>query len=202
MPLLITSKTEIINWIKQQKIAQKTIGFVPTMGALHAGHLNLVRAAKQENDVVVVSIFVNPTQFNNAEDLEKYPQTLNADINHLQNLATVIFAPSETEMYPDGRHQMQHFNLDYLEKTMEGAFRPGHFQGVAHIVNLLFELISPNKAYFGLKDFQQVAVIKKMLELTKKTIEIVALPTARDENGLALSSRNARLNKEQQKRSK
>lgn len=170
----------------------KTIGFVPTMGALHEGHLKLVRQAAAENDFVAVSIFVNPIQFNNPEDLAKYPRTLNEDLQKLDGTGCkLVFAPSADEMYP--KPDNTEFDFGELDKVMEGKFRPGHFRGVAVVVKKLFEIVTPHKAYFGKKDFQQLAVIRKMVSLLAMPVEIVACPTVRETDGLAMSSRNIRL---------
>jgi pantoate--beta-alanine ligase len=181
----------------QQKIAEgKTIGFVPTMGALHEGHLKLIRQAASENDFVVVSIFVNPIQFNNPEDLAKYPRTLEEDILKLEGTGCqLVFAPSAQEMYPEP--DLTEFDFGNLDKVMEGKFRPGHFRGVAVVVKKLFEIVTPHKAYFGEKDFQQLAIIKKMVSMLKMPVEIVPCPIVREADGLAMSSRNARLTPEE-----
>lgn len=173
----------------------KTVGFVPTMGALHEGHLTLVRRCAAENDVCVVSIFVNPTQFNNKHDLETYPRNLEADIKLLQTAGCdVLFAPSESEIYPEP--DTRRFDFGTLDKVMEGAYRPGHFNGVAQVVSRLFNIIKPTRAYFGEKDFQQLAIIREMVKQYNVPVEIVGCPIAREESGLALSSRNQRLSAE------
>jgi pantoate--beta-alanine ligase len=172
----------------------KSIGLVPTMGALHQGHLALVKKALAENDQVVVSIFVNPTQFDNPEDLKKYPNTLEADKILLQGLSEEIalFAPSVGEMYPD-KTEAKDFDFDGLDKVMEGAHRDGHFDGVGTIVEHLLRLVRPNRAYFGEKDYQQLQIIKKLVSLQELPIQIVGCPIVREANGLAMSSRNQRL---------
>ena len=178
--------------IQKQISAGKTIGFVPTMGALHEGHLKLIRQAAAENDFVAVSIFVNPIQFNNPEDLAKYPRTLDDDLKKLVGTGcSLVFAPSAQEMYPEP--DLTEFDFGELDKVMEGKFRPGHFEGVAIVVKRLFEIVTPHKAYFGEKDFQQLAIIKKMVEKMKLPIEIVACPIIREADGLAMSSRNVLL---------
>jgi len=170
-----------------------TVGFVPTMGALHEGHLSLVKRALAENDLVVVSIFVNPTQFNNAEDLSAYPRTLDSDLELLSIFDRVIvYAPSVEDIYPKNDF-FEAIDLGGLDTALEGAFRPGHFQGVVHVVRNLFYIVQPHTAYFGEKDFQQLAVIRRMVKVLNFNIQIVACPTYRAENGLALSSRNMRL---------
>ncbi len=170
------------------------IGLVPTMGALHPGHLVLVQRALQENHIVVVSIFVNPTQFNNKEDLEKYPKTLEADTDLLSSISheLVVFAPTVSEMY-SGKVSSGSYDFDGLDEPMEGMYRKGHFEGVATIVEKFFTLISPNTAYFGEKDFQQLQIIKKLVANLNLPIEVIACPIVREKNNLAMSSRNARL---------
>lgn len=183
--------------IDTAKAVNKTIGFVPTMGALHEGHLALVKKALSEVDVVVVSIFVNPTQFNNEEDLEKYPRMLMSDVAFLEKIGNVlIFAPDYNEVYPQN-DSFENIELNGIDKILEGEYRPGHFQGVMHVVRNLFQIVQPNKAYFGLKDFQQVAIIKKMVDFLKLPIDIVACPTLREKSGIAMSSRNLRLKNDQ-----
>ncbi len=176
----------------------KSIGFVPTMGALHEGHLSLMRCAKKENDVLVVSIFVNPIQFNNAEDLKKYPRTLERDIKKLETVqCNVLFAPDTDEMYPEKVDRQ--YDFGQLDKVMEGAFRPGHFNGVAIVVKKLFDIVQPDRAYFGEKDFQQLAIIKKLVEIEKIPVQIVSCPIVREPDGLAMSSRNRLLNEKERK---
>lgn len=172
-----------------------SIALVPTMGALHEGHLSLIKKAKEQNDIVVVSVFVNPIQFNNKEDLEKYPRTIEADCEKLeQSGADFAFIPSVEEMYPEPVKEEYHFGE--IEEVMEGPRRPGHFSGVAIVVRRLFDIVEPKRAYFGEKDFQQIAIIRNLLEQIKYPIEIVPCPIVRAEDGLALSSRNMRLSKE------
>lgn len=174
----------------------KTVGLVPTMGALHAGHASLVKRSVAENDATVVSVFVNPTQFNDKNDLTKYPRTLEADCRLLEQCgATVVFAPSVEEIYPEP--DMRHFSFPPLDTVMEGAYRPGHFNGVCQIVSKLFDLVKPDRAYFGEKDFQQLAIIREMVRQLKFPLQIVGCPIVREADGLALSSRNTRLSAEQ-----
>ena len=182
--------------VNEAKKANKTIGLVPTMGALHEGHLSLIRRARKENDFVVVSIFVNPIQFNNKEDLAKYPRTVEQDCRLAEEAgADIAFTPSVEEMYPDGEpKEVYHFGP--IEEVMEGPRRPGHFSGVAVVVRRLFDLAQPTRAYFGEKDFQQVAIIRNLLEQIKYPIELVPCPIVRADDGLALSSRNMRLSPE------
>ncbi len=173
------------------------IGFVPTMGALHKGHLSLIKKAKEENDLVVVSIFVNPTQFDNQEDLIKYPKTLQKDIDLLKTVnCDVVFTPDVSEIY-NNQIVSESFNFGGIENEMEGKFRKGHFDGVGTIVKRLFEIVQPHKAYFGEKDFQQLQIIKKLVEITNLPIEIIPCAIFREDDGLAMSSRNTRLTKEQ-----
>lgn len=182
-------------------LENSTIGFVPTMGALHHGHIELVKRAKQENDVVVVSIFVNPTQFNNPDDLAKYPRTLDKDVDLLNEVGDVlVFAPDVKTVYPDNFEKVT-IDLGKLGETMEGEFRPGHFDGVMNVVKRLFDIVQPTRAYFGMKDFQQVAVIKHLVRVTKSPVEIVVCDTVRETSGLASSSRNVRLTEEQKEQS-
>ena len=179
-----------------QRRAGKKIGLVPTMGALHEGHASLVRRAVAENDVVVVSDFVNPTQFNDKNDLLKYPRTLEADCELLEKEgAAYVFAPSVEEVYPEP--DTRQFSYAPLDTVMEGKYRPGHFNGVCQIVSKLFMMVEPDKAYFGEKDFQQLAIIREMVKQMKFPLEIVGCPIVREADGLALSSRNARLSEEE-----
>ena len=181
-----------------QRKAGKKIGFVPTMGALHEGHASLVRRAVAENDVVVVSDFVNPTQFNDKNDLLKYPRTLEADCELLEKEgAAYVFAPSVEEIYPEP--DTRQFSYAPLDTVMEGKYRPGHFNGVCQVVSKLFMMVEPDKAYFGEKDFQQLAIIREMVKQMNFPLEIVGCPIVRESDGLALSSRNARLSDEQRK---
>ncbi len=182
--------------IQKQISEGRTIGFVPTMGALHKGHIALIKRAALENDFVVVSIFVNPIQFNNPEDLAKYPRNLEADIQQLEETGcNLVFAPSADEMYPET--DLTEFDFGQLDKVMEGKFRPGHFNGVAIVVKKLFEIVTPTKAYFGEKDFQQLAIIKKMVSMLQIPVQIIPCPIIRETDGLAMSSRNARLTPEE-----
>src|SRR5690606_31140766 len=188
------SQSQLKSYLEPLKQADKTIGLVPTMGAIHEGHLSLLQRALDENEVTVVSIFVNPTQFNNAEDLEKYPRTLARDVELIKTGSDniLIFSPSVADIY-EGNTIAQKFDYDGLEDEMEGTNRPGHFDGVGTIVKKLFEIIDPTKAYFGEKDFQQLQIIRKMVAKNNMGIEIVGCPIFRAESGLAMSSRNERL---------
>lgn len=176
--------------------AGKSIGLVPTMGALHNGHASLVRRSVRENDVTVVSVFVNPTQFNDKSDLDKYPRTLEADVELLESIgADFAFAPSVAEMYPEEDTRV--FSYPPIDTVMEGGFRPGHFNGVCQIVSKLFMAVEPTRAYFGEKDFQQIAVIRRMVEDKGFKLTIVACPIVRENDGLALSSRNSLLSQQE-----
>ncbi len=186
-----------VNELKQElaSVDMSGVGFVPTMGALHAGHRSLVEKARKECETVVVSVFVNPTQFNDKNDLKHYPRTPEADEALLEAAgADIVFMPSVEEIYPEPDTRI--FDFGQIDKVMEGATRPGHFNGVAQVVSRLFDMVNPAKAYFGEKDFQQIAVIKAMVEQLKLTVEIVECPIIRDKDGLALSSRNTLLTKE------
>lgn len=186
---------ELKNELAGYRAEGKTIGLVPTMGALHDGHLSLVKRAKQECDIVVVSDFVNPIQFNNQHDLETYPRTLDEDVEKLRGVdCDYVFAPSVEEMYPTPSTDKYSFGI--LEEVMEGPRRPGHFSGVAVVVRRLFDIVEPQKAFFGEKDFQQLAIIKNLVQQINYDIEIVPCPIVRADDGLALSSRNKRLSPE------
>lgn len=185
--------------LDESRAAGKSVGLVPTMGALHAGHASLVERAVKENDVVVVSVFVNPTQFNDKNDLKNYPRTLDADCALLERIgATVAFAPSVEEMYPEEDNRQ--FSFAPLDTVMEGACRPGHFNGVAQIVSKLFYAVEPDRAYFGEKDFQQLAIIREMVRQLGMELEIVGCPIVREEDGLAMSSRNTLLSEDERER--
>jgi pantoate--beta-alanine ligase len=198
---LIHKKEELKTVLNSFKITGKSIGFVPTMGALHEGHKALVDKASKENEIVVISIFVNPTQFNNQEDLALYPRTLDADLDLLKTIENgIIFVPSVVDIYPENT-SFKPFDLGILDKVMEGKHRPGHFDGVVHVVHNLFKIVEPTKAYFGQKDFQQLAVIRKMNAHYGFPIEIIACETLRENTGLAMSSRNMRLSEQEKKES-
>ncbi len=181
--------------LHSHRMAGHTIGLVPTMGALHEGHLTLVRRSVEENDITVVSVFVNPTQFNNPSDLDKYPRDLDRDAALLQEAGCkLIFAPAVEEIYsPEEMATSFEFDFQGLDRVMEGRFRPGHFNGVVQIVSKLFRIVAPHKAYFGEKDFQQLAIIRHMTKAMGFDLEIVACPIVREPSGLAMSSRNERL---------
>ena len=190
---IFEKKTDLVNYISNLKQQNKTIGFVPTMGALHQGHLSLVKQAKKKNDIAVVSIFVNPTQFDNAEDLKKYPKTIENDTKLLESVnCDILFIPSVAEIYAENINS-EKFNFDGLEHQMEGKFRDGHFDGVGTIVKALFEIVTPDVAYFGKKDFQQLQIIKKLVKKYNIPVKIKGRPIFREDDGLAMSSRNVRL---------
>ncbi len=195
---VIKTQKDLAKVLDQLRAEGKTIGLVPTMGALHAGHASLVCRSVKENDITVVSVFVNPTQFNDKKDLENYPRDVVADEKFLQSLGTTIaFVPEVSEMYPEP--DTRHFSYPPIDTVMEGARRPGHFNGVCQIVSKLFYAVKPDKAYFGEKDFQQIAVIRAMVNDLKIPVKICPCPIVRQEDGLALSSRNALLNEDERK---
>ena len=194
----LIKKIEEFRSLLDNQYESADVGFVPTMGALHRGHLALVEAAARENRVVVVSVFVNPTQFNNPDDLKRYPRNLDSDLQLLQPAGCdIVFAPEAEEIYPEP--DTRKFDFGSLERVMEGKYRPGHFNGVAQVVSKLFEIVKPGKAYFGLKDFQQLAIISKMVKMLEMPVEIVPCPIVREVSGLAMSSRNALLSAEERK---
>ena len=178
-----------LSWLKNEG---STIGFIPTMGALHKGHISLIGKSKKETSFTVCSIFVNPTQFNNPNDLKKYPRTLDKDIELLEEIkCDILFVPSEKEVYPEP--DTRQFDFGTLGKVMEGSFRPGHFNGVAQVVSRFFSIINPHKAYFGEKDFQQLVIIRELVKSEKINVQIIGCPTVREQDGLAMSSRNSLL---------
>lgn len=190
--IILENISETTEFLKNQVKNGKTIGFVPTMGALHQGHIALVERARLENDIVVCSIFVNPTQFNNPDDLKKYPRTLEADCELLKPAGCdLVFAPSAEQMYTES--PVLKMDFGYLEQILEGKFRPGHFNGVGIVVSKLFNIVKPGKAYFGQKDLQQVAVVKRLVKDLSFDLELVICDTVREDDGLAMSSRNRRL---------
>lgn len=193
---VIRTVSELKQRVAAHRAQGKTIGLVPTMGALHAGHISLMEQARKDNDIVVVSVFVNPTQFNNPEDLRTYPRTEEADCVKMEVAnVDIAFIPSVEEVYPEP--DTRTFDLGPVAEVMEGPMRPGHFNGVAQIVSKLFYMVEPDRAYFGEKDFQQIAVIRRMVELEGFNIEIIDCPIKREDDGLAMSSRNVRLTAEQ-----
>lgn len=195
---VIATRNELVTVIDNLKRQDKTIGFVPTMGALHAGHLSLVKKSKEECNITVVSIFVNPTQFNDPEDLKRYPRTPKEDLTLLEKAGCdVVFLPEVSEIYPE--KDTRKFDFGHLEQVMEGAQRPGHFNGVGQVVSRLFDLVNPDKAFFGMKDFQQVAIIKNMVHQLNYSVTIIPCSIIREEDGLAMSSRNKLLTLEHRK---
>ena len=199
--IICKTRTEISAAVADLRRQKKTLGFVPTMGALHNGHLSLVKKSMNENDCTAVSIFVNPTQFNNKHDLQTYPRTVEADVKLLEETgADIAFVPSVETMYPEGLDNVtESYDFGFIGQVMEGAARPGHFNGVGIVVHRLFDLVKPDRAYFGMKDFQQIAIIREMVRQCDINIEIIPCPIVREEDGLALSSRNTRLNEEQRR---
>jgi len=197
--ILLKSAAELSAHIKKAKANGLSAGFVPTMGALHQGHISLIERCKKENELTVCSIFVNPTQFNNPEDFKKYPITIENDINMLEKWGCdLLFLPDVAEIYPPG-FVKEHYDLGYLETVLEGKYRPGHFQGVCLVVDRLLDIVIPDKLYLGQKDYQQCMVITKLVELKKHLTTIVICPTLRESDGLAMSSRNLRLDESQRK---
>ncbi len=198
--LIFETKLLLNNYLNPFYDSKSRIGFVPTMGALHAGHLSLLQKSIAENEITVISIFVNPTQFNNTDDLKKYPRTLDVDIEKIKLISdkVLVFAPSVDAIY-EGKTISKHYNFDGLENQMEGKFRPGHFDGVGTVVQRLFEIIKPTRAYFGEKDFQQLQIVKKLVEKYNLKVAIIGCEIFREKNGLAMSSRNERLTSEERK---
>ncbi len=194
--IVYRTKYDLSTHLDAVRAAGKTIGLVPTMGALHEGHISLVKQAAADNDITVVSIFVNPTQFNDPADLESYPRNLEKDLEMLQSQETdLVFVPSVEEMYPEDESRT--FDLGGLDMVMEGLYRKGHFNGVVLIVSKLLEIVNPHRAYFGQKDFQQLVVVRRLVELMHLDVEIVSCPIVRETDGLAMSSRNERLSGEE-----
>lgn len=201
--LIFNNKVDLNKHLQNIGSKNTTIGFVPTMGALHQGHLSLLTESLANNSITVISIFVNPTQFNNPEDLKKYPRTLESDVAKIKSISTeiIVYAPTVDDIY-DGQTKSQHFNYDGLEHQMEGKFRPGHFDGVGTVVKRLFEIVEPTNAYFGEKDFQQLQIVKKLVAKEKLPVKIIACSIFREHNGLAMSSRNERLSAKEREESK
>ena len=197
---IFEKQAELKSFLKSVSSKNSTLGFVPTMGALHDGHLSLLRQSLENNTISVISIFVNPTQFNNIEDLEKYPRTLDNDVAKVKTVSDsiIIYAPTVDDIY-EGQTISDHFDFDGLEQQMEGEFRPGHYDGVGTVVKRLFEIVQPTNAYFGEKDFQQLQIVKKLVEKLKLNVNIVECPIYREENGLAMSTRNERLTENEKK---
>ncbi len=198
--LIFSKKAELNQHLVQKRKDNSSVGFVPTMGALHEGHLSLLKQSLANNSITVISIFVNPTQFNNPEDLLKYPRTLDDDVKKIKTVsdAIIVYAPTVEDIY-EGNTASQHYNFDGLEHQMEGKFRPGHFDGVGTVVKRLFDIVQPTNAYFGEKDFQQLQIVKKLVKKEKLPVHIIGCPIHREANGLAMSSRNTRLTNQQRK---
>ena len=200
--ILFKKATDLRKWVDAQSKKGNSIAFVPTMGALHAGHISLIDAASKENQVTISSIFVNPTQFNDLKDFEKYPITIEKDIEMLEAAGcNVLFLPSVKEMYPEGIKPEMQYELGYIETILEGKFRPGHFQGVCMVVHRLLDIVQPDNLYLGQKDYQQCMLISKLVELINQQdpIKVNICPTLREKDGLAMSSRNMRLNEDERK---
>ncbi|MGZ5285612.1 MAG: pantoate--beta-alanine ligase [Flavisolibacter sp.] len=198
---IFKNQNDLSPFLREQKQTGLRIGFVPTMGALHPGHISLISQARKDNDLVVCSIFINPTQFNSPEDFRLYPVSIAADIDMLlQAGCDILFLPATEEIYPFN-YQVKQYALGNLEQILEGQFRPGHFQGVCQVVDRLVEIVNPTRMYLGQKDYQQCMVIHRLMELEKKqdNVQLVIAPTLREEDGLAMSSRNLRLNEAQRK---
>ncbi len=199
--IIIKKAKQITPYLSACRLKGEKIGFVPTMGALHDGHIRLMKQAKAENNQLVCSIFVNPTQFNDPKDFENYPVTIQKDIFLLEQAGcNMLFLPDRNEVYPNGTQQLPHFELGQLETVLDGQYRPGHFQGVCQVVDRLLTMVMPDKLYLGQKDFQQCLVLKKMAQTNFADLEIVICPTQREANGLAMSSRNLRLNEAERKK--
>jgi pantoate--beta-alanine ligase len=199
--ILFKQANELADYISRQRSEGRKIGFVPTMGALHQGHLSLIEMSGENKNLTVCSIFVNPTQFNDPKDFQKYPVTIEKDIYLLEKKgAHILFLPSEEEIYPAGTANMQHYDLGYMETVLEGKYRPGHFQGVCQVMHRLLNIVAPDDLYMGQKDYQQCMVVKRLLQIMRSGIIFHTCPTVREADGLAMSSRNARLNDAERKK--
>jgi pantoate--beta-alanine ligase len=201
--ILFKKATDLRNWVDAQRKKDDRIGFVPTMGALHDGHISLVDTSKKKDKITIASIFVNPTQFNDPKDFKKYPVTLEKDIDMLEKAGCdILFLPTVEEMYPDGFTPKMHYDLGFLETVLEGKYRPGHFQGVCMVVHRLLEIVNPDHLYLGQKDYQQCMILTRLLKLTgiNNKTEIIICPTLREADGLAMSSRNMRLDEMERKK--
>lgn len=199
--IIFKTISSLKTYLEKHSSQTKLVGFVPTMGALHAGHLSLVQESKQHSDITVASIFVNPTQFNDPKDYEKYPVTIDNDCRLLEETKTdILFLPSVQEMYPNGTTCAKHYDLGDLENVLEGYYRPGHFQGVCQVVERLLEIVKPAQLFMGQKDYQQCMVIQRLIEIIGMPVHLNISPTLREKDGLAMSSRNIRLNEDQRKR--
>jgi pantoate--beta-alanine ligase len=199
--IIFKKKSDLTGWLQQQKKQNDSIGFVPTMGALHEGHIFLIRSSVKETAITVASIFINPTQFNDPKDFEKYPVTIERDIELLEKAGcTALFLPSVNEIYPPAESSHEHYELGYLETVLEGKFRPGHFQGVCKVMHRLLSIVQPHHLFMGQKDYQQCMVIKKLIALSHFNTQLHICPTLREKEGLAMSSRNLRLTAEQKEK--
>lgn len=197
------TREEVQAFVSREKEKGKTIGFVPTMGALHAGHLSLIKASKDTCDITICSVFVNPTQFNKAEDLEKYPRNVAGDKALLTDAGCdAVFVPSVETIYPDGTDNFEVPDVGHMAEVFEGEYRPGHFEGMMQVVSLLLDIVNPSHMFMGLKDFQQFAICTKMVEIQGRAVEVCGMPTLREGHGLAMSSRNERLSPEARKDAK
>jgi pantoate--beta-alanine ligase len=195
--LIIKNAADLSQILQKEDFSAKIIGFVPTMGALHNGNISLLKAAQEESELTIVSIFVNPTQFNKASDFEKYPITTSQDVELLTKAGCdILYLPSVEDIYPNGTDKLTHYTIDNLDIKLEGEFRPGHFQGVCNVVDILLQQVQPDFIFMGAKDFQQCKVVKKLLQVTASKTQIKICPTMREESGLAMSSRNKRLSEE------
>ncbi|HVU55462.1 MAG TPA: pantoate--beta-alanine ligase [Puia sp.] len=200
--LLLKKKADLAQWLDKQRLEGRSIGFVPTMGALHAGHISLIDISKKGTDITVCSIFVNPTQFNDPRDFQKYPITIENDILLLEQAgADVLYLPQVTDIYPDGVKSLEKYDLGRLESLLEGAFRPGHFQGVCQVMRRLLEAVRPDQLFMGQKDYQQCMVVNQLLQIMRLPARLIPCPIVREKDGLAMSSRNVRLSAEQRKQS-
>lgn len=196
--IIVKYPDDLRSIIQKEKLLNLSIGFIPTMGALHPGHISLLKKSKETCSITVASIFINPTQFNNADDFKKYPVSPEKDIYELENNGCdILFMPSVKEMYPEGTEPKKHFDIGYLENILEGKFRPGHFQGVCQIVKQLLNMVQPTHLFLGQKDYQQCLVINNLIQSERINCELVICPTVRETNGLAMSSRNMRLSEQQ-----
>lgn len=199
--IIFKQPESLSNYLNTRKIYNQTIGFVPTMGALHEGHVSLLKQCKQATEITVCSIFINPTQFNDKKDFEKYPSTIEDDIYKTTSVETdILLLPDTTAMYTDGTIKLEQYDLGYLENILEGRSRPGHFQGVCQVMSRLLRIVQPNKLFMGQKDLQQSLVIRRLLKILKMDIDLIVSPTKREGSGLAMSSRNMRLNDDDRKK--
>lgn len=199
--ILFKRPDDLSDYLQQARNSGRTTGFVPSMGALHAGHLSLIECSAKETDITVCSIFINPTQFNDLNDFERYPVTIEKDIQLLEAAGTtILFLPSAATIYPGGTAHLPSYDLGYLEMILEGKYRPGHFQGVCQVMHRLLEIVSPDHLYMGVKDYQQCMVVRRLIDITGSSAIFHACPTSREPDGLAMSSRNTRLDPEERQK--